>query len=253
MPQAVVDVYLADTDACNETADGLAVLSREERDRADRFRFDRDRRSYVARRATLRSLLSQYLACAPRDVPICTGPHGKLFVADSTLRFNVSHSGGLALYVVAHGLDVGCDIEFHDGQVAINPISERFFSPAERQALERFPANGRIAAFFDLWTRKEAVLKASGLGLSVPLDSFDVSPLPAERIVSLRNDGRWLVRSVETIANHSVAIAASGADWRLDVRPGGLISGGNRCRNAPSGIPVSRSPWSVWAPTISAH
>ncbi len=217
MPEAAVDVHLADLRADSGIADCLAVLSREERDRASRFRFDRDRRLYVVRRAKLRSLLSRYLACPPREVPIRIGPRGKPFIADSALQFNVSHSGGFALYVVAHSLDVGCDIEVHDDLLAVDPIAERFFSPVEQRVLRHFPPNGRAAAFFDVWTRKEAVLKASGLGLSSPLDSFDVSPVSAEQIVSLRSDGRWLVRSFETAANYSVAIAARGADWRLNM------------------------------------
>lgn len=217
MPEAVVDVYLADMHADGGIAGCLAVLSREERDRAGRFRFDRDRRFYVVRHAKLRSLLSRYLACPPRDIPIRIGPRGKPFVADSELQFNVSHSGDFALYVVAYGLDVGCDIAFHDDRIAVDAISERFFSPTERRILRHCPPNGRRAAFFDVWTCKEAVLKASGLGLSSPLDSFDVSPVHAEQIVSPGSGGRWLVRSLEAAADYSVAIAASGADWHLNI------------------------------------
>jgi 4'-phosphopantetheinyl transferase len=216
MPEAVVDVYLADIAAAGDMANGLAVLSKEECARASRFHFDRDGRCYVARRAKLRLLLSRYLGCSPRDVPIRTGPRGKPFVAGSTLRFNVSHSGGLALYAFAVGLDVGCDIAFHDGRIAIDTVSERFFSAAERRILRQSPPHDRTAAFFDLWTRKEAVLKASGLGLSVPLDSFDVSTAPAEQVISLQSGGRWLVRPLETAAGYTAAVAARGADWRLN-------------------------------------
>ena len=106
MADIIVDMYLADTRASGaEIARFLAVLSPEERRRASRFRFGKHYRAYILRRGKLRELLARYIGCKSADVPIRVSALGKPFVADSELRFNLSHSRGSVLFVVALGLD----------------------------------------------------------------------------------------------------------------------------------------------------
>ena len=107
-----------------------------------------------------------------------TGSFGKPCVAEGDLRFSLSHSRGLALYAVARGLEVGCDLEFRDPRLACGRVAERFFSPPELHALRSLPAERWAEGFFNGWTRKEAYVKARGLGLSLPLDSFAVTLAP---------------------------------------------------------------------------
>lgn len=150
------------------------TLSPDERERADRFHFERDRGAFRAGRAWLRSVLAGYLGIAPAAIAFGYGPHGKPHLADfPDLRFNLAHSGGWAALAVATGREVGIDIE------AIRAIAERVerlvFTPAEIAQLDRLPAAQRRTGFYNAWTRKEAYLKALGSGLAVPLQSFEVS------------------------------------------------------------------------------
>src|SRR3954447_5184073 len=163
-----------------------AALSADERDRARRFRLERDRRRYVARRGRLRELLSDYLGLAPPRVRLRTGPFGKPRVAEGEPRFSLSHSHGIALYAIARGLEVGCDIERRDGRLAEQEGADRFFAPPEADALRSLPPHQHAEGFFNCWTRKEAYVKARGLGLSLPLASFAVSLAPSEPAALLR-------------------------------------------------------------------
>ena len=162
-------MYTADLDA--EAADGSA-LSDDECERAARFRFDRDRRRFVAGRSALRSLVGSYLDVAPDEVAFEYGPQGKPFVPGATLSFNVSHSGGQAVYAFGSGLEVGVDVELLDHARYGDDVAERFFSPQEVATLRGLAPAMRPDAFLRCWTRKEAFIKARGEGLSLPLDEF---------------------------------------------------------------------------------
>jgi len=169
-----------DTDE-NRFAASLSLLAADERTRADRFVFDRDRRRYVHGRAILRILLGRYTGEDPAAVRIRYADHGKPFLADDAatgLRFNLSHAAGLAIYAFARNRRIGADLERVRDDLATDAIARRFFSAPEVIALERTPPEKRRRAFFACWTRKEAYVKAIGGGLSVPLGSFDVSVDP---------------------------------------------------------------------------
>jgi 4'-phosphopantetheinyl transferase len=153
------------------------LLSEDERARARRFRFPLHRERFVAARSALRRILAAYLDLDPAGLRFQYSPHGKPRLEQEWLRFNLAHSEDLALCAVAHGREVGVDIE----RIRPRPdegIPERFFSPSEAAQLRGLPP----PAFYRYWTAKEAWLKARGEGLSVALDSFDVSAL---------NDPRW--------------------------------------------------------------
>src|SRR5262249_31830035 len=160
--------------------DGYAFacwLSEDERAREQRFHFERDRRRFRVTRGLLRVLLGRYLCQAADGVELAYGDRGKPRLRDETsgLRFNVSHSGGRALLAFARGRDLGVDLELMRPVPEMASLTEQCFSPAEREAWRGLPEAERPAAFFRCWTRKEAFVKATGDGLSRPLDSFDVS------------------------------------------------------------------------------
>ncbi len=159
-------------------------LSADERARAARFAFDRDRRRFVVGRGAVRSILASYVGAKPAEIRFTYGPHGKPFLADSppknALQFNASGSQELAVCAVTLGREVGIDIE------ACRPIEDEAFveqclAPDERQAYATLSPEEKSASFFRLWTRKEAYLKGAGAGLSRPLSSFEVSFLPGEK------------------------------------------------------------------------
>jgi 4'-phosphopantetheinyl transferase len=195
-----------------------AILSADERDRAARFRAERDRERFVIRRGTLRELLALYLDEAPERIRFCVNRFGKLSLPGSRLRFNLSHSHGMALYAITEGREVGCDIERSDPRFAAEHIPERLFSAREASALRALPAVLQTEAFFRCWTRKEAYVKARGHGLSIPLDSFDVSLAPGEPATLLHGCEGWSVRAFEPVPDHPAAIVAEGADWQMHLR-----------------------------------
>ena len=157
-------------------ADIVALLSEEERCRAAQLKFDNDRRRFEQTRACLRILLAGHLDASPAKLQFDYGPQGKPSLCGTPhvgLQFNVSHSGDWAVFVLAPGRRVGIDVE------RIRPgmahLAQRNFSANEINALQSLPPNAQDEAFFRCWTRKEAYLKAHGCGLSLALDSFEVS------------------------------------------------------------------------------
>jgi 4'-phosphopantetheinyl transferase len=153
----------------------LEWLDDDERARAGRFRFERDRIRFVARRLLLRQVLSGYLGLAPAMVCYRTSPMGRPELQPAAgVTFSVSHSDGLAIVAVARGRLVGVDVE------RVRPIADGldlargFFAPREYEHLRTTTEAGRSRAFLELWTRKESYVKAIGAGMSMPFDEFDV-------------------------------------------------------------------------------
>jgi len=221
-PMSIVELYWMALDpGVAERARFARVLSPDERQRAERFRFPRDRWRYVVRRGRLRELLAVRLGCTPAEVPLSCNGFGKPRVEPNSrlqsrdLRFSLSHSGGLALYAIADGVEIGCDIEWRAPTFGLEAAAERFFSPLEVRMLRSLPRDQWAAGFFNCWTRKEAFVKARGFGLSLPLNEFDVSLIPGEPAVLLRGGAGWSVRALEPIEGLHAAIVAEGSAWQL--------------------------------------
>lgn len=175
----VVHVWKASLDpSADELARCENRLSVDERARAARFHFERDRRRYVAARGALRQRLSAYLARPADEIVFAYGERGKPSLAGndtgSQLAFNVAHSHELALMAFTLDRELGVDLEFVRGMPDAMPIARRHFTPAEAALLAADTAK-IDERFFWLWTRKEAVIKGVGAGLATPLDEFDVS------------------------------------------------------------------------------
>jgi 4'-phosphopantetheinyl transferase len=201
------------------------TLSPDERERADRFQFEANRHDYVVARGLLRSILGRYLRRAPGELRFSYSPYGKPALApglkNGGLCFNVSHSGRLALYAIARNRRVGVDIERLRHDVDTNRLAEQFFSRHEVAALRATPSALRQELFFACWTRKEAFIKARGEGLSLALDSFDVSLAPGEPAALLATRGdhedasRWALRELAPHPNYAAALAVEGHGWQL--------------------------------------
>jgi 4'-phosphopantetheinyl transferase len=166
-----------------------AVLSEDERRRAAAYKFAHLRQKYIAAHGVLRELLARYAGQLPADMHFWQGAHGKPYLSNSHLQFNLSHSGELALCAVADGRAVGIDIELIRPMDDLDSVAERFFSAQERAALHELDGEVKVRAFFACWTRKEAYIKAIGLGLAQPLDAFDVALAPGEPARLLRVEG----------------------------------------------------------------
>lgn len=161
------------------------VLAADERERAARFYLDRHRARYVVGRGLLRVLVGRYLGVAAQEVEFAYGEHGKPLLAKPGPWFNLAHSGGEAVLAFSSSGEVGVDIELVDHRTH-GRVAERFFSTLEVETLSSLPAALRSRAFLHCWTRKEAFMKARGDGLSLALDSFDVTLAPSEPPAILR-------------------------------------------------------------------
>jgi 4'-phosphopantetheinyl transferase len=176
-------------------------LSTEEKARATRFVSPTDRNRFAVARAILRELLGAYLHLPPANITIQAAAYGKpalcLGPGVADVRFNLSHSHGLALYAFTLQREVGIDVEKIQPQLATEDSGERYFSAREREGLRAIPSKLRTEAFFLCWTRKEAYIKARGAGLNIPLDSFDVTLTPNEAAVLTSTDSEmWELHSL---------------------------------------------------------
>jgi 4'-phosphopantetheinyl transferase len=197
-------------------ADLYSLLSPDEREQAARYRVERARRAFVLTRGTLRSLIAGYIGKPPQELVLKRTPHGKPFLdGPFDLRFNVSHTEGLALLAFVRKREIGVDVEKIRPQPDASKLAERFFSIRERSDLAHLSGSDLQKAFFRCWSRKEAYIKARGDGLSLPLDQFDVSvAADASRILlATRPDpseaSRWLVRDLPTSPEYAAALAVA--------------------------------------------
>jgi 4'-phosphopantetheinyl transferase len=233
LPAGEIHVWRAGLDVLAVQEQHSHVHSADELERASRFRFPRDRNRYLVGRAVLRSILARYLACAPGDLRFRYGASGKPMLADTfkgeTLEFNVSHSGEYALYAVARDRKVGIDIEQMRADMPYEQIAAQFFSPEENRHLRSLPEHLRRTAFYFIWTRKEAYVKARGEGLLLPLDRFDVltpHPYPATAPFAVHDPASaapWSVRDVEAFPDYAASLVIEEAfpslrcwQWTID-------------------------------------
>ena len=190
------------------------TLSEDERARADRFRFERDRARYIVGRGLLRRLLGEYLGLASKEIRFAYGPNDKPHLERANLHFNLSHSGPVALFAFSRDAEVGVDVELDDADFSSERIAERFFSPAEVAALRSLPPARQPQAFLTCWTRKEAFIKARGDGLSLALNRFDVSLEPDAPAAVLRTEwcadepGQWWLADLSDPGRGYIAAVA---------------------------------------------
>jgi 4'-phosphopantetheinyl transferase len=221
-----VHVWRATLDqAPSQITSFLGTLAADERARAERFYFQADRERFVVARGVLRAILGGYLKRAPESLSFRYGSRGKpALSADSgqdAIRFNLSHSGHMALYAVTLAREIGVDLEFIRPQLRAEQLAERFFSPREIGTLRTLPADLRRHAFFLAWTRKEAYIKARGEGLALPLNQFDVSLIPGEpaALLSAERDPaevlRWQLQELTPGPGCVAALAVEGYGWSL--------------------------------------
>lgn len=215
MAATIIEAHCINTDLADRAAD-FAMAMPEERVRASQFRSDADARRFLARRAATRRLLALHLGRAARDVAVAYGPFGRPYLPGSTVHFSVSHAGPLALVVIADGLAVGCDIEQTVPHRDLLAIAEGCFTVAEAARVGALEGNERIACFYDCWTRKEAYLKAVGVGMSLPMNSFEFVT-DASGTGRLTDGGAdWSSVSWMPAPGYRAAIVAAGERWMLD-------------------------------------
>ena len=214
--------------------DSWRLLDEAERSRACRFLSNEVRRQWTVARAGLRSILSTYCSCPAAELEFGQGCFGKPVLSGrasrSGITFNLSHSGRMAVVAVGIYADLGIDVERKKHIRDWAGIARRFFSSNENKALMAVEQSSRIDAFFDCWTRKEAIIKATGEGLHARLDEFDVSLSPGAmiRVIADYSDEQkyigWQLRSFKLPPGYTGALATPDrndvemidhGEWRL--------------------------------------
>ncbi len=194
----------------------FTYLSADEAQRASRFHFETDRDHFVVAHACLRRILARYLPNEPRSINFSVNEYGKPFLPNREVQFSLSHSGEYALVGVIRERNIGVDVEQIRTGIEIESLAGRYFSPLEVSEWMALPPEQRTLGFFNGWTRKEACIKAQGMGLSLPFDSFDVSLAPDEPAVlrATRPDpheaARWTLLSLDIDSDHAGAAAVDG-------------------------------------------
>lgn len=222
-------VWRASLDQAADTITNLAhLLSQDEYQKAMRYYRPVDRDRFIVGRGVLRKLISAYLALPPDQLRFTYNEYGKPSVSDDqnnrALNFNLSHSAELILYAVTRGRDVGIDIEHIREDFATLEIAEHCFSKDEVAALKSLSADQRTMGFFNCWSRKEAFIKAKGMGVSYPLDRFTVSLAPGEPPALLKVDddkrevARWKMYELNPGAGYAAAMIVGEPSVTLKLR-----------------------------------
>jgi 4'-phosphopantetheinyl transferase len=232
LPEDEVQLWRIDLDAVgSDESRWRKTLSSDESDRASRFHFPRDRQRFAASRSLLRILLAGYLTTEPAAVSFSYSEKGKPSLgpahAGKNLKFNISHSGGVTLLAFTCDREIGVDVEQVRTDFDVLALARRFFSAEEQSQLAELPTEKSVDAFFRCWTRKEAYIKATGDGLSLPLNQFDVSFDAGEANARLETrpdaseSGHWLLRGVPAGPGYIAALCVRGQDWKLNDWTGG--------------------------------
>ena len=216
-----IDVWRANLDAPErEISRCIDWLSPDEKKRANRYYFNRHRQRFIVRRILLKKLIGAYLNINAWDVLLDRNQFGKPLLAHQRvgqLQFNLSFSNNLALFAFSRSNAIGVDIEIINDTVIGENIVQRHFSSNEIATFISLPCEQQAEAFYNCWTRKEAWVKARGMGLSIPLDSFEVSLTPGEpaRLISTseyaNKPSEWSMFSLTPAPGYTAAVAVQAA------------------------------------------
>jgi len=199
-------------------------LSADETIRAERFHFENDRRRFIVARGCLREILARYLRIAPVAIQFDYNDHGKPELGGATrglsqLKFNLAHSGELAIYAITLIGDIGVDIERVRADIDLEELAHSFFSASEIASLDLLAGGERRQAFFHCWARKEAFIKAKGIGLSIALNEFDVSLAADAELLKTRWDEsearRWSLQKIDVGRDYAAALSVKAGPSNL--------------------------------------
>lgn len=216
-----VDIYRIRLDLTQaEIAAYTELLSEDELARAGKFLSAAKASEFTITRAALKKILAQTLDEDPAHITIAHADQGKPYLVcnarHARIRFSVSHSHDLALIAITLDRDTGIDVEKVRADIDHENLSRRFFSPAEYEALQRCSEQTRLRAFYSVWTRKEALVKATGKGIALGLKQFDVSvePGPGPRVLATRGElagmPDWTLINIQTDKDYIASLAVSG-------------------------------------------
>jgi 4'-phosphopantetheinyl transferase len=214
-------IWNADLDQPVSTIRSLgSLLSLEEKKRAERFHFEKHRNRFIVCHGLLRVLLSHYIGIKPDHIQFSYGQNGKPALPEMLnncdIRFSLSNSRGFCLFAISRCREIGVDIEFIGRSLDCDQIINNFFTEKEKCSFYCLNKKQKEKAFFKIWTKKEALLKALGIGLSLPLNSFSVS-LSDHEIVELPSVEGFLKKETMWEVNVLNAYKEYSASWAIEV------------------------------------
>ena len=229
LPRGELHIYCCWIPAIrHELEQTSSVLNPAERQHVESLRDENARLRALAARIGLRTLLAKYVGQDPKQIEFGYAPHGKPYLTGAAehedIEFNLSHAGDAIVLAFARGCEVGADVEFIRPVPDARDIVQRFFSGRERSEFLAVSEDRKDEAFLSAWTRKEALLKATGQGLTGSLKSFSVPfsrAEPKERLTfehGWQTPGGWSLYHLRPFATHIGAIAVRGLDWQLKYR-----------------------------------
>lgn len=195
----------------------LTLLNSEEQSKAKRFHFEQHQRRFIVARSTLKMILGQYLNIAPQTIEFEYSSRGKPRLSDhlsgDKIQFNTSHSEELAIYAITCDRPIGVDVEYIRTIKDAKHLAQRFFTPQEYEQISPLSSPDLEKAFFQLWTAKEAYLKATGEGIAGGLDQVEVCLTPPLKLINLpQNQSRvnWTISSFMPHPNYQGAVVVQG-------------------------------------------
>jgi 4'-phosphopantetheinyl transferase len=210
-----VHIWRADLNLPSERVYELAnILSPDERERAERYKFQKHRQRFIVARSTLRKILSNYLNLEAERLEFNYSDRGKPFLAKTcqqdSLQFNLSHSQELAIYAITKDKKIGIDLEYLRPMPDAENIAKRFFSANEYTWISSLAGVAQREAFFRYWTAKEAYLKATGEGIAGSLESVEVD-FTDPNVIKIKQGDRfnsdWLLHNFMPKSNYTATIA----------------------------------------------
>ena len=213
-------IYLMDFNAGSECTDQfLSFLNTDEKKKANKFHFEKDRIHYIIGRGALKLILSEIIMQPPESILFNYNEYGKPFLKSfPDVKFNISHSNSKLLIAISLRYNVGIDIEFIRDDFATENIARQFFSEFEIEQLSKLDKTGFTEGFFNCWTRKEAFIKCVGMGLSLPLNSFDVELAPDKKvkIIDVRipelKYKKYLLKNLNLKENYKAALCVEAGE-----------------------------------------
>lgn len=214
-----VDIWRGRIDSEEDSAGFWHLLSDAERDKAEKLINADVRIRYITARGLLRKVLAEYLTCDPSRLQFALGAHGKPYLPGKAIYFNLSHSGDSLLLAVSDLEDIGVDIEAMTVRKSMSDIAKRCFSEREYCAWLVLSPREQMAAFFRLWTIKEAFVKAVGRGLAVGLERCEVDTKDYGRFLAVPEEygdaGAWKIVELACDAGFSAALVVPNLACRV--------------------------------------
>lgn len=214
----MIDVWLGQFSALS-SADYHVLLSPDEHQRAERFIDATVRHRFIIGRGMLRQILSQYINIPPEDIAFIYGTKGKPHILNHPLHFNLSHAHDRLMLAISPDKVIGADIEYQRPMENMATVARMNFSPYEQTIFFNLPDDEKIEAFYRLWTRKEAYIKAVGDGFALPLSGFDITLDANPRLLRSLNDDveQWAFCPVEVGAGYSATLCMTAPLTKINI------------------------------------